>query len=151
MKEKILKFLEYLFNIKDIILTVAFIAGSAGGFITGFFMRKVTLSIWQIILLIIIPWMYYGLIVRVNGRMKRRFNTGDMVSIVADERKFVMVRYSFWFPQYAICKEYNKDHIVMVHQKYLVNYIEPTKPDPLSMFGYPNINKAVPTATLTRL
>ena len=93
----------------------------------NFLFTYISIPIGLLVLCIIAPYFTFYLFRWFYHRKKRKYKTGDVVSIIADNRKFIVIRYHFWFPLSAVCKEENKNAIIAVHQNYLTPYQEKNK------------------------
>jgi hypothetical protein len=111
----------------------------------------ITLKVWLFVIILASPYTLF-FVFRTNYlRKHQKFQLGDLVSIIADERKFVVVRYHYWRPSYAVCKLYNELDAISIHQKYITPYTKieraPWDMSPLTI----NHNKHVPTAVIKLL
>lgn len=108
-------------------------------------------AIWLFVIGVL-PTILFFFVRAIVSRFKQEYKTKDLVNIIADERKFMVIRYHFWRPYYAICKECDKTNSISVHQKYLSPYIEPKDKDSIfKSFSPLNINKNVPVARIKSL
>lgn len=85
---------------------------------------RITIPIWLFILIVLAPYISFQCFKWYKLKQKRVYSLGDTVSIIADSRKFIVIRYHFWFPLSVVCKEENRNTIIYVHQKYLTPYKE---------------------------
>lgn len=93
----------------------------------NFLFIRITIPIWLLVLCVIAPYLAFYLFRWCYHRKKRQYKTGDAVGIIADNRKFIVIRYHFWLPLTAVCKEENRNTIIAVHQSYLTPYQEKNK------------------------
>lgn len=91
---------------------------------------RITLPLWLLFLIVLTPYVTFQVFRHYYHRQKRTYKLGDAVQIIADNRKFIVIRYHFWFPLSVVCKEENRNTILSVHQKYLTPFVE--KPNTLS-------------------
>lgn len=134
---KLLLFVRLLNDSVLIISSIVFIIG----IVTGLFMYTITLFIWQLILFILAPWIIYWILLKIHSIRKRKFTRGDAVKMIADNRKFIVIRYHFWLPMVAICKWENHDTVFAVHEKFLQPYQEAhTQPFDFNISKFIDIN-----------
>ena len=151
MKTSIFTTIEKILKLWQLYVILGVLATSYIGFFSGILTMRVNIAVWFLIIISIAPLLFFMLCRYVYLRKKRMYSTGTLVQIIADERKFVAIRYLFWLPNHVVCKQHNTSAIIAVHQKYLTTYKEPTEFNPLRAFEPPNINTAVPTVTITKL
>lgn len=87
----------------------------------------ITILVWQLILILLAPHALFLVARLLWLKQKKIYKTGDFVSIVADQRKFVLIRYHRYIPLYAVCKEYDSCSVITLHQKYLTPWVEPKR------------------------
>lgn len=123
-----LKFLDNFFSRLSWFSTLHLFWVTVTGFAVWYFNllnQKITLSLWQLLLLFALPHWVYFVFRLVYLSHRRTYKTGDAVSVVADNRKFIVIRYHFWRPQHLLCKVQNGNNCISVHQKYASTYVEP--------------------------
>jgi hypothetical protein len=125
------------------------------GFVEGFMFYRVSVPVW---LLIVIAPSFFAIcrMARIIVmRADRKFAPGDEVSMIADSRKFIVIRYRTFFPHHAVCKLENGCECMSVNQKYLKPYM-PAAPGLNAALARlltqsAGDNDVIPRATLTRL
>lgn len=114
-------------------------------------LSSVTIKGYWLVLIAIAPLAFFFLIKTLIGQFNQKFKTNDAVRIIADDRKFIVIRYHFWFPKYAICKLENQVDAISVNEKYLEPFQNRETKGLLGVFDKPNINRHVRTAKITKL
>lgn len=148
--KKVLRYTERLIMLKEFYISAGVLAGIYG-YISGIFAIRVTLPVWILCLIGIGPLVFYLGSRMIYHRRRRKYKPGDKVNIIADNRKFIVIRYMFWFPSTVICKENGRNNILEVNQKYIQPYIPPKNPNPLESILGPDINSGVPTVKIRHL
>jgi len=148
MKKNRLKNIDY-FNITTAII------GVISGFALNYFnylAKQIYMPVWVIILTVAAPNLIYIIVRVIWLRQKRIFRHKTLVSIIADERKFMVVRYHRYRPLCAVCKEVDKNSVIWVHQDYITKWEEPDTDSFTKLLDpRPNINTAVITGRMEML
>jgi len=151
--KKLSSFLKSISVFNAVAIAISFVSGFALEYF-GVLYIKVTIPIWLLLLLTVSPNIVYLLIRLWWLCGKRQYKPKTLVSIIADQRKFMLVRYHKLRPLYAICKEVDNSSVISLHQKYIEPWHnkKPTTNNAINtMLGKRNINTAVPTATIRTL
>jgi len=113
-------------------------------------LSDVVIKGYYVILIAVLPVVLFFFIRAVIGKINHKFKTGTAVGIIADDRKFIVIRYHFWYPKHVVCKLENKTYAMSVHE----NYLEPFKgKKDIGILGEFRLNENthVRTATITKL
>ncbi len=113
--------------------------------------KIIVLSYWQLVFMVSVPHVVFMILRLIWLTQKRLFKMGDFVNILADERKFIVVRYHTYYPLFAVCKEVNSTDAICLHQKYLEIWQEIDKPFNINSMFKKNINTVVPTIKISCL
>lgn len=145
--EPLIKHFSLLLSVLSSLVTVSGLVLWALGLLT----LKITLPLWAVVVLAVVPlWLYFAAM-SMYYRATRKYKTGDVVALIADERKFMVVRYLFWFPRHVVLKEFSQNTGLAVNQKYVTAYVAPEGFASVLKFGPPNHNTFIPTVTITKL
>lgn len=151
MQSKLFLIIEKALKLRELYVMLALAFAAWGSYVAGWLTAELTCPLWVHVLLVLLPlcvvWFGKG----IARRRKRKYKTGDHVRIIADSRHFVAIRYTGMFAEHVICKLLNDTDTIAVHQKYIEPWQEPEVTDMAHLLGRININRAVPTATITRL
>ncbi len=101
-------------------ITTAIISVSA--YILGYlhlFSHEVCVPYWAMIVGFVSPYIIYKITEALVKKRRRKFKTGDVVSILGDKRDFMVFEYETWRPDYVKIKRINGDMVLLVHQKFL--------------------------------
>ncbi|MDT8413723.1 MAG: hypothetical protein RQ875_14765 [Vicingaceae bacterium] len=119
-------------------------------YFTNYATNVVCIRAYWIIVIAFAPLLCYFTIKRIIAGYHHHYKTGDAVNVIADSRKFIVVRYHFFRAYYAVCKVENTSVIMSVHQKYLKPY-EKIERDFFGNLSDDNINTIVHTVTMRHL
>lgn len=151
MQSKLFLLIEKVLRLREFYYVIVGLAVAWSSYITGWITYELTMPLWVHVLLVLFPLLLICLGKGINQRRKRKYKTGDHVRIIADSRHFVAIRYAGVFSEHVICKLLNDIDTLAVHQKYIEPWQELQPIDIMQLLGRTNINRAVPTAIITKL
>lgn len=88
----------------------------------GILTKTLCLPYWLIFIIVVTPYFVYKVIEIIIKTRRRKFKTGDIVSILGDKRDFIVFDYKTWNPDYVKIKRVNGDMALCVHQKFLTEF-----------------------------
>lgn len=107
-------------------IATGLIAATAGYAISEaeILMYKVYIPIWGLLVILLIPFLFWFLIRHLMQNRKRVFKTGDTVSILGDPRPFIVFEYCIWQPLTLKLKQKNGNWAISVQQKFVSEFKE---------------------------
>lgn len=123
MKELVKKIISFASNATTITTFCALIAGYFTAY-CGVLTELISMPVWLLIIAIFLPFAIWTFIRYCLKVKKRKYKTGNLVSILGDERPFIVYEYYIWQPLYLKLKERHGNYTICVHQKFIVDYKE---------------------------
>lgn len=139
-------------NFSEILIgTIITAIPTALGFIFGWFDKTFCLPFFWLIVIAIIPVLISILYPSFIKRRKKAYKRGDFVKVIADNRKFMIIRYHRLLAKYAICKEINGNVIFTVHEDFLTPYQDSEHHAINERIAHPMSGIPIKSSSITRL
>lgn len=151
MQAKLFLLIEKLLKLREFYFMLVLAVAAWGSYVGGWLTIEITCPLWVHISITATPLLLIWLASGISKRRTRRFKTGDHVRIIADDRHFIAIRYTWLFSSHVVCKLVNDTDLISVNEKYIEPWTDPKVIDTLQFLRKENINRAVPSTNIRQL